>query len=62
MPEVTITIDEQDLPAVREALHEKGIALHEPTKGRYVGGRVGRVDPPSEGREVGGRIGRVESD
>lgn len=62
MSQVTITIDEQDLSVVREALREKGIALHEHEheQGRYVGGRVGHVVAPSEGREVGGRVGHVE--
>lgn len=61
MSQVTITIDEQDLSVVREALHERGIALHEHEheQRRYVGGRVGSVPAPSEGRQVGGRVGHV---
>ena len=42
MSQVTITIDEQDLPTVLEMLREKGIAVAQPQQGQRVGGRVGR--------------------
>ena len=60
MSQVTITIDEQDLPAVLEILREKGIAVAESEHGRWVGGAVGETDAPAEGRGVGGRVGRVD--
>jgi hypothetical protein len=60
MSHVTITIDEQDLPAVLEILREKGIAVAEPAHGRWVGGEVGETAAPAEGREVGGRVGHVD--
>lgn len=61
MSQVTITIDEQDLPTVLEMLREKGIAVAEPEQGRWVGGEVGEADAPPEGREVGGTVGHVEA-
>jgi hypothetical protein len=60
MSHVTITIDEQDLPAVLEILREKGIAVVEHPHGRWVGGEVGEVAPLPEGREVGGRVGEAD--
>jgi hypothetical protein len=61
MSQVTITIDEQDLPTVLEMLREKGIAVAQPEQGRFVGGQVGEVDVPTEGgREVGGSVGHIE--
>ncbi|MGZ6669906.1 MAG: hypothetical protein ACXVH3_35125, partial [Solirubrobacteraceae bacterium] len=60
MSHVTITIDEQDLPAVLEILREKGIAVVEPAHGRWVGGQAGEVAAPREGHEVGGRVGKVD--
>jgi hypothetical protein len=61
MPQVTITIDEQDLPAVLEILREKGIAVAAPGHGRWVGGEVGEAAPEPEGREVGGRVGEADA-
>jgi hypothetical protein len=60
MSQVTITIDEQDLPMVLEMLREKGIAVAQPQQGQRVGGRVGREAAPTEGRGVGGRVGHIE--
>lgn len=60
MSQVTIAIDEQDLPTVLEMLREKGIAVAQPEQGRPVGGQVGEVDAPPEGREVGGMVGHAE--
>ena len=60
MAQVTITIDEQDLPTVLEILREKGIAVAEPEHGRWVGGEVGEVAARPEGRGEGGRVGHVE--
>ena len=61
MSHVTITIDEQDLPAAVEILREKGIAVVEPTQGRWVGGEVGAAAPLPEGHEVGGRVGEADA-
>ncbi len=61
MPHVTITIDEQDLPAALAILREKGIAVAEPAHGRWVGGEVGEAAPLPEGHEVGGRVGEVDA-
>ena len=60
MSHVTITIDEQDLPAVLEILREKGIAVAEREHGRWVGGAVGETDAPPEGHQVGGRVGQAD--
>jgi hypothetical protein len=60
MSQVTITIDEQDLPTVLEMLREKGIAVAHHEQERPVGGRVGQAAAPTEGREVGGTVGHVE--
>jgi hypothetical protein len=60
MSQVTITIDEQDLPTVLDVLREKGIAVAEPEHGRWVGGEVGETDAPGKGRSVGGRVGNVD--
>jgi hypothetical protein len=60
MSQVTITIDEQDLPAVLDILREKGIAVADPEHGRWVGGEVGETDAPAKGRGVGGRVGQVD--
>jgi hypothetical protein len=60
MSQVTITIDEQDLPTVLELLREKEIAVAQPEQERFVGGQVGEVDAPPEGREVGGAVGHIE--
>jgi hypothetical protein len=61
MSHVAISIDEQDLPAVLEILHEKGIAVAEPAHGRWVGGEVGATAPLPEGHEVGGRVGEADA-
>jgi hypothetical protein len=61
MSHVTITIDEQDLPAALEILREKGIAVTEPAHGRWVGGEVGEVAAMPEGHEVGGRVGEADA-
>lgn len=61
MSEATITIDEQDLPAVLATLREKGIAVAQVEEGRTVGGRVGEAHVPTQGgRDVGGSLGHVE--
>jgi hypothetical protein len=61
MSQVTIMIDEQDLPTVLEMLREKGIAVAQPEQERFVGGQVGEVDEPTEGgRDVGGTVGHIE--
>ena len=60
MSQVTITIDEQDLPTVLEILREKGIAVAEPEHGRWVGGEVGEADASPEGRDVGGSVGHID--
>jgi hypothetical protein len=57
---VTISIDEQDLPAVLEMLREKGIAVADPAHGRWVGGEVGEAAAQPEGRPVGGRVGEAD--
>jgi hypothetical protein len=57
---VTISIDEQDLPAVLEMLREKGIAVAEAAHGRWVGGEVGEAAAQPEGRPVGGRVGEAD--
>lgn len=59
MSQVTIAIDEQDLPTVLEMLRERGISA-QPELGRPVGGQVGEADPPPEGRELGGQVGSAE--
>jgi hypothetical protein len=62
MSQVTITIDEQDLPTVLEILREKGIAVAESEHGRWVGGEVGEAnDAPPEGRDVGGSVGHIDN-
>ena len=61
MSQVTITIDEQDLPTVLEILRKNGIAVAEPEHGRWVGGQVGEADDaPPEGRDVGGSVGQID--
>ena len=60
MSQITIAIDEKDLPTVLELLRERKIPVAQPELGRRVGGQVGEVDAPPEGREVGGRVGHAE--
>jgi hypothetical protein len=60
MSQVTITIDEQDLPTVLETLRAKGIAVAQAEPERFVGGQVGEKDAPPEGRDVGGMVGRAD--
>lgn len=62
MSQVTIAIDEEDLPTVLEMLRERGIAVAaQPELGRAVGGQVGETDPTPEGRELGGQVGSAEA-
>lgn len=60
MSQVTITIDELDLPAVLEMLRAKGVAVAQTEQERFVGGQVGEKDAPPEGRDVGGMVGHAE--
>jgi hypothetical protein len=60
MSQVTITIDEQDLPTVLEMLRANGIAVAQAEQERFVGGQVGDKDAPPEGRGVGGMVGHAE--
>ena len=60
MSQVTIAIDEQDLPAALETLRAKGIAVAPTEPVRFVGGQVGEKDAPPAGRDVGGTVGRAD--
>ena len=60
MSQVTITIDEQDLPTVLETLRAKGIVVAQAEQERFVGGQVGETDAPPEGRDVGGTVGHAD--
>jgi hypothetical protein len=62
MAQVTIAVDEQDLPTVLEMLRERGIAVGQPELQRRVGGQVGETDAPPEGREVGGQVGSADDE
>ena len=62
MSQVTIAIDEQDLPTVLEMLRERGIAVAgHPELERNVGGQVGETDPTPGGRGLGGQVGSAET-
>ena len=62
MSQVTIAIDEQDLPTVLAMLRERGIAVAQPELQRSVGGQVGETDEPPQGREVGGQVGSADDE
>ena len=62
MSQVTIAIDEQDLPTVLAMLRERGIAVAQPELQRPVGGQVGETDEPPQGREVGGQVGSADDE
>ena len=60
MSQVTITIDEQNLPTVLEMLRAKRIAVAQTGQERFVGGQVGEKDAPPVGRDVGGTVGHAD--
>jgi hypothetical protein len=60
MSQVTITIDERDLPTVLEMLRAKRIAIAQTAPERFVGGQVGEKDVPPIGRDVGGTVGDAD--